>query len=94
MIEIYIEIFAEYGLLLILTLVVIKTLAFFLMGSKKLTYKNYLYFSENNMRNTKDPIKKRKKIFQNILSLTIFFLIILLVITFLMGALYRTPPPS
>ena len=94
MIEIYIEIFAEYGLLLILTLVVIKTLAFFTMGSKKLTYKNYLYFSENNMRNTKDPIKKRKKIFQNILSLTIFFLIILLVITFLMGALYRTPPPS
>ena len=61
MIEMYLETAEGYILLIILALVVIKTIAFFTMGSKKLTYKNYLYLSDNNLRNTKDPIKKRKK---------------------------------
>ena len=94
MIEMYLETAEGYILLIILALVVIKTIAFFTMGSKKLTYKNYLYLSDNNLRNTKDPIKKRKKNIQNFLSIAIFILLLLFVFIIFIGKVFQPPPPS
>ncbi len=94
MIELYIETFAQYTLLFIGILIVIKTIAFFAMGSKRLTYKNYLFFSENNLRNSKEPKKRLRKNIQNIMSITILALILLLIIVFMAGAFFKTPPPD
>lgn len=94
MIDIYLETFGEYAVLVILLLIIVKTIGFFTMGSKRLTYKNYLYFSDNNLRNTKDPVKKRRKNVQNYLSITIIALILLVLLVFMLGAFFKTPPPQ
>lgn len=94
MINLYLEDFAFYTLMLILVLLVIKTVLFFTMGSKRLTFKTYLFFSDNNMRNTKDPKKKKSKNIQNYLSVIIFAIMILLLIVFMSGALFKLPQPS
>lgn len=94
MIEMYLEIAEGYILLIVLALFIIKTIAFFTMGSKKLTYKNYLYLSDNNLRNTKDPIKKRKKKLQNILSISIFILLLIFIFIIFIGKVFQTQPPS
>lgn len=94
MINLYLEDFAQYTLLFILGLVIIKTIDFFALGSKRLTFRNYLYFSDNNLRNTKDPQKKKRKNIQNYLSLAIFGILILLVLVFMAGAFFKLPQPT
>ena len=94
MVDLYIETFAQYTLLFIGALVVIKTIAFFAMGSKRLTFKNYLYFSENNIRNTKELKKRSRKKLQNLFSVIILSIILLLLIVFMAGAFFKTPPPE
>ncbi len=94
MINLYLEEFAFYTIILILVLLAIKTVLFFNIGSKRLTFKTFLFFSDNNIRNTKDLKKKKSKNIQNYFSVIVFAIMIMLLIIFMAGALFKLPQPS
>ena len=78
-----------YNFAFIFFLLVLKTVLFFMMNSKKKTFKNYLFYSESNLYGTKDPKKKKQKNLQNILSVIILVLLLAQVFLVLLTAMYR-----
>lgn len=78
-----------YNFAIILFLLALKTILFFLIKSKKKTFKNYLFFSESNLYGTKDPNKKKQKNFQNILSVIILVLLLVQIFLVLITAMFR-----
>lgn len=84
--------FVRYNFLLIAFAVVVKLSLYYLLQLKKPQLKTFLYFSDNDLLRTKDLKRKKKKSFQNTLSIIIIFLILMQILVFLGGAFIRHRP--
>lgn len=70
-------------------LLIIKIILFVLIKSKRKTFNKFLFYSDSSINSTKDPVKKKQKKIQNILSVIIWALLIIQIITVLSGAMFR-----
>lgn len=82
----------QYNFLIILFFLIVKCVMYFTFKQKKRTFKNFLYFSESNVRGTKDPKRKTKKIILNVLTAIIVLLLLAQVFIFLSGAFFKKKP--
>ena len=68
------NIIINYNFVVIALLVIVKSVYFLLYKSDRWRHRHYFYFTETELRNTSNKVRRSKKIFLNRLSITIAIL--------------------